>query len=414
MHIVEKPFTALEMTSSAVKLIVGYELDGRAIVLDTLTMPLADVVINGQLTNPGVAAQAILKLTEQVKSDLGFQVTDVVIALPPIGLEVFVVDKTTNIVSPVGKIEKIDIQNVISLVRNELVGADKEIVGIVADVFLLDQGRAFSNPPLGDTSNTLTLHAKIHVLPKTIVDGYRKAVQMANLKIRRIVVAPYAAAEVVRGYKEMPEDYILFDCGARFSTVSFIGGFQLYSTTYIHKGSDSLTEALAYGLKISFNEANKLKEIYGIDHRQVSYKGIIANVVDENGKRLDYTVDVINDILEKALSEYADDVNRAINDLLTSYDESFKNLPVVVTGGGARLNGLYPVLAQYLAPHKVILFSPKAMGARNGSFTTVLGLIKIANKFKGSYEDEKRPIATVSREEPKEKKKVFNATEDEL
>ncbi|MCX5774817.1 MAG: hypothetical protein NTV44_00320 [Firmicutes bacterium] len=83
----EKPFTALEMTSSAVKLIVGYELDGRAIVLDTLTMPLADVVINGQLTNPGVAAHAILKLTEQVKSDLGFQVTDVVIALPPIGLK---------------------------------------------------------------------------------------------------------------------------------------------------------------------------------------------------------------------------------------------------------------------------------------------------------------------------------------
>ena len=30
-----------------------------------------------------------------------------------------------------------------------------------------------------------------------------------------------AAAEVVKGYKEMPADYVLFDFGARFSTISF-------------------------------------------------------------------------------------------------------------------------------------------------------------------------------------------------
>lgn len=411
----EKPFTAMEMTSNSLKLIVGYELDGRAIVLDTLAMPLAEAVINGQLTNPQVAAQATLKLVDQVKNDLGFQVTDAVIAVPPIGLEVYVVDKTTNIVSPMGKIEKIDIQNVISLVRNEPVGTDKEIVGIVADLFLLDQGRAFSNPPIGDTSSTLTLHAKIHVLPKNIVDGYRKAVTLAGLKIRRIVVAPYAAAEVVKGYKEMPEDYILFDYGARFSTVSFIGGHQLYSTNFIHKGSDFLTEALASGLKISFNEANKLKEVYGIDHRQLSYKGIISSIVDENGKTVDYTIDSINEILEKALAEYADDVNRCLNELLANYDDTFRTLPVVVIGGGARLNGLFPVLDQYLAPHQVLSFTPKAMGGRTGAFTTVLGLIKIANKFKTSFEEEKRPIATVTREETSDKKKKsFSATEDEL
>mgnify|MGYP001766189107 CR=1 FL=1 len=410
--------TAIELTSSAVKLIVGYELDGRAVVLDSLTMPMNDgAVFNGEVVDPGAASAAISKLLKQASNDLNFPITEVSLAVPPIGLEVYVVDKNQTCVGTTPKISKTDIQNVIGQVRNENVGEQNEIIGLVPECFVIDQGRAFSNPPINEESKNITLHAKIHVLPKKVIDGYRKAAEFAHVRVRKMVVAPYAAAEVVKGYKEMPSDYVLFDFGARFSTISLIGDFQLYGSTYLHKGSDHLTETLASGLKISYNEATKLKEIYGIDHSPSSYKGVIAGLVDENGKTLNYTVDNVNAVLEKAVSDYAEDVHRCINDLLSGYDESFRNLPVVVTGGGARLSGLAPILEQYLAPHPVIFFSSKAMGARNSAYTNVLGVIKIVNKYRNAFDEEKRmvtPVERVQTSTPKEKKKGYDAFEDEL
>ena len=84
--------------------------------------------------------------------------------------------------------------------------------------------------------------------------------------------------------------------------------------------------------------------------------------------------------------------------MLATYDSTIKKLPMVLIGGGSRLNGLVEYLTPKVPSDKVIAWIPKNLGARNATFTNCLGMI-LANAKNPSVYDETNPkVAKLSRE----------------
>ena len=287
----DRPIAALEITSKAAKLIVGYVIDDEVCVVYSSMLPLEGAIVDGEIRDFEKVSD-VLKTLANIKDEskkLKINISEVVLGLPPIGLEVYQNDKVTNVVSDDGRISRVDISNVISLVKKEQVKTVDKIVDIIPDVFILDRDQVFYTPPIGKVSNSLALNAKVHTLPKNIIDGYLRVCENASLRVKRIMVTPYALGELFKTYKDIPDHYLLIDMGANLTTISLMGNkSRLFASTYIAKGGDDLTNFLQDKFHLDFKVANDLKELYG----------------DEIKERYQYLPEEIANALPKFLTEW--------------------------------------------------------------------------------------------------------------
>ncbi|MDD4303228.1 MAG: cell division FtsA domain-containing protein [Bacilli bacterium] len=391
----EKPTAAIEISSAEIKLVVGYEIDGQPIVLYAMRKPIDAFVERGQIVNLIGLIDALREIKEikDATAKLKLTISEAILLLPPLGLEVYQSDKTTNVVSPTGTVEAIDISNVVSLVRKEVIPHGGQIIDIVPDAFALDNGVALSSQPLGEKSNSLSISAKIHALPFSVIENFRRAFKEADIVVKRALVAPHAATYLLAQDLALPTSYLLIDMGAEVTTVSLIGDRTLFSSTYFEKGGKDLTTAIMASLNLPFDEAEKLKRRYGIDHRSMSFYPTIAQSVDIEGVEKQYTTEDLNRVTEQFVYDYLVSLKQAINSLMSGYDKKYLKMPFVISGGLGRLSGLDELIIEAFPDNKIHFCIPKAIGARHQTYVNTLGAILANNRYQ-SYLEEDRPVVT--------------------
>ena len=391
----EKPTAAIEISSAEIKLVVGYEIDGQPIVLYAMRKPIDAFVERGQIVNLIGLIDALREIKEikDATAKLKLTISEAILLLPPLGLEVYQSDKTTNVVSPTGTVEAIDISNVVSLVRKEVIPHGGQIIDIVPDAFALDNGVPLSSQPLGEKSNSLSISAKIHALPFSVIENFRRAFKEADIVVKRALVAPHAATYLLAQDLALPTSYLLIDMGAEVTTVSLIGDRTLFSSTYFEKGGKDLTTAIMANLNLPFDEAEKLKRRYGIDHRPMSFYPTIAQSVDIEGVEKQYTTEDLNRVTEQFVYDYLVSLKQAINSLMSGYDKKYLKMPFVISGGLGRLSGLDELIIEAFPDNKIHFCIPKAIGARHQTYVNTLGAILANNRYQ-SYLEEDRPVVT--------------------
>ena len=147
---VEKEIAILEITSSSVKITVGYEIEDKPYVIYTTSKSIEGMIDCGVITDKKGIISVVNSLCkiEDENAKLRININDVVLVLPPLGLEIYQGEQTTSVVSEDCIISKLDIGNVIKLVKNQVVPKNSEIVDIIPDSFKLEQGRTFTEPPI--------------------------------------------------------------------------------------------------------------------------------------------------------------------------------------------------------------------------------------------------------------------------
>jgi cell division protein FtsA len=218
-------------------------------------------------------------------------------------------------------------------------------------------------------------------------------VKSAGINVRRHVLAPFGAAELISGYPNFPTDYILVDVGARVTTISLIGKNKLYGSTYISWGGENVTEHIASKLGINRDDAEKYKIMYGYDNRKMNFEAPVCTTIDENNIETKHMVSDMNEAIKSELETFVSKYNLAFNELLKDYDPSYKPLPMVLTGGGSQLIGLKEFVEPKVTNDKIYCLIPRSLGARNPSFTNILGVLKVNDKYR-SVLDEMRPKIT--------------------
>lgn len=397
----EKPVAAIEFGSKKMKLVVGYELEGQVCVLYATTKPYGHMIENGAILDSSRISQALreMKNFADPAAQLKLSIQEVVLALPPYGLKIFNGQQVTGVVGEEGSITKIDIRNVHNLIRNSFVSPGNVLVDIVPSFYELDQGRRFTNPPIGENSLTLKAAAMVHLLPENIVRAYSKPVVDAQIGLKRAIVAPYGAVTLLNKNPNIPTNYLLVDIGAEMTTVTLVGENRIYCSTFFSWGGDRITEKIITTFNINEADAEKYKITYGIDNRVMNFNAPVCRSSDGEGNEIKHYTSELNDIIKEELTIFVKDLNTAIDVLLQDYDKSAKGFPMVLIGGGARLNGLAEFITPKVQSEKVIVFTPKNLGARDATYTNVLGLI-LANKSNPSVYDENHArVGQVTRDE---------------
>ena len=396
----DKPIAAIELGSKKLKLVVGYEIDGQVYVLYTLTKPYGFCIEGGNFVDANKVAETIKSIREftDPSAKLKLNISDVLLCLPPYGLGIYQTRQVTTVVTEDSKISNLDIKNIYALIRNSAYPLnDKALVDVVPESFTLDHGRIFARPPMGESSSTLTVSAKVQTLPSVLVENYQTVLANGGMVSRRNVISSLAATELVSSYPNMPSSFILVDIGSNITTVSFVGNGALYGSTFFEWGGDNITERIIEKFNINEADAEKYKIMYGIDYREMNFKAPICTTEDADGHDVHHYNDELNAIIKGELDIFVQQLNDAINDIVAQHDKSYRSFPMMLVGGGAELNGLVQYITPKVMSETVEVIRPQTLGARNATFTNCLGAILTYSKYPNLNDESHPRVGVLSR-----------------
>jgi type IV pilus assembly protein PilM len=128
--------------------------------------------------------------------------------------------------------------------------------------------------------------------PKEVIDLYKETLEKAGLEP---TVFEVESSSLARAFMKKQESSVLiFDMGARTTNLSIARNGEIISSTIIDFGGDQLTKIVSQNLKLSFEEADRLKLSMGIEGsvKDNKIKPLIESfcpaIIDEMIKQIDY------------------------------------------------------------------------------------------------------------------------------
>lgn len=227
----DKPQAFLEITSSSIRLLIGYALNGAPIVLYTKEKKIPNLLNEDRSVNKDVLNSALADFhsIRDNEEKLDITISHINLVLPSSGLKVFQNEKTTNVVDSNNEINRIDLSNLTSLITKEPLPENYTIVDTIPDEFILENGERYSNPPLGKISSSLTEKAKIYALPNGVVTFYKENANLSGYRVIKSEPSCFCASSLIATNNNMPKTYILVDIGGSITSVSFVGEGSPYS-----------------------------------------------------------------------------------------------------------------------------------------------------------------------------------------
>lgn len=185
-------------------------------------------------------------------------------------------------------------------------------------------------------ANNISVDLIATFLPDDVVDGLYKAVEIAGLEVANLTLEPIAAmtAAVPTMYRML--NIALVDVGAGTSDISITKDGSIIAYGMIPKAGDELTEAIANGLLVDFNEAEHVK----ID----SVKKAAIKFTDIMGIEHKVEPKEVHKIAEPVVAEITKDISDKIKELNGNKPVS----AVFVVGGGGKITGFTEALAKEL------------------------------------------------------------------
>jgi cell division protein FtsA len=214
---------------------------------------------------------------------------------------------------------------------------DQTLLHVFPQDFTVD-GRAGFRNPRGVTCSRLEANVFILTASTQEHDALVTAVHHAHFAVEETVFEPAAAAYA----SILPEDRMrgvaLLDIGLHSSDLIVYDGDSVVLACSVPVCGDHFTRDVAYGLKVSYEDGERLKNEYGCAILGLTADNSLIEVPSAEGREpREAPRRLLNDILEARAEQLFQMVR---NELLRAGMDQALFEGIVLTGGGARLNGM--------------------------------------------------------------------------
>lgn len=208
------------------------------------------------------AASAIREAFQKAINHAGIKYNEAVVDIG--GSNIFVrPSKGVVIVSRADReISKEDIQR--ALLQAEAIPAspNREILHNLAREWIVDGERGIKDP-LGMTGVKLEVDTLIIECGASALKNLRKAVSLAGVKIKELVLSPLAASYAVLSPRQKELGTLVLDIGGSTTGLVIFEEGDILHAAILGIGSSHVTHDLVYGLQVDVDTAEKIKRIHG-------------------------------------------------------------------------------------------------------------------------------------------------------
>jgi cell division protein FtsA len=252
---------------------------------------------------------------------------------------------------------------------------DERVMHVIPRGYVLDGSEGVKNP-VGLAARKVTMRAHVVSGAVSSIQNLLRIVEDCRLKVSHVVLEPLASAEACLLDSERESGVVLIDIGGGTTDIAaFLGGV-LTHTAVIPIGGENFSSDVAYGLEITYQNAEALKLNYGT---------VLSNTVDPVAAvKLDgryYNANFISQILEYRAREVFEYVRDSLE------NARVRNLfpgGAILTGGGSLLDGMTDLAEDVLgmrartaAPRRI---RGEVKPVQKPQYTTSVGLLYFSAK----------------------------------
>ncbi len=283
----------------------------------------------GQIVDIDGVAQSISSAIEGLQEQVSGPVSSAVVGLPTGRIEVI---ESQGIV-PIkrGVVTEAEVSRSIETALTTAIPASLERLHVIPLEFKVDAIGGIKNP-LGMSGTRLESKVAILNADTRVVNNILKACQRANLDVECFILQSIACAESVLTNEERDRGVILIDIGGGKTEVSIFLDGAFRWVTFLPIGGAHFTNDMAIGLKLPFNEAERIKKAASLGG-SLSYEYEAFGI---NGQLRTVTAQEIEEILCPRAEELFELIKKEID----RYPCDEPLLGVVLSGGGSQISGL--------------------------------------------------------------------------
>ncbi len=271
-----------------------------------------------------------------------------------------------------------DVSRVIEAARTTVIPRGREIIHILEQEYIVDNQDGIKDP-VGMSG--VRLEASVHLVTGSTAlnKNLRNSVTRAEYSSPDKVISSLAAAEAVLSEDEKELGVMLIDIGAQTTDVICFYNGSVYFTGVIPMGAFNITKDIAILFKIPIKEAEKIKirSGYSLSEKISEDEKIEIVGVGASPSRLEsrkYLSRIIEERMKELFSHVVDMIEK--NNL-----SEFIASGIVLTGGGANLEGIESFCQEYLKyPFRVgVPFGFKSVDEKlfSPQYAVPVGLIKL-------------------------------------
>lgn len=321
----------MDIGTSKISLVIGEVNNFGQIETICSASNMCNGIKKGKIINEEEVIRTIVKTIEDAETDSDLKINSAYITIH--GKDVTIVQNsvTKEVKDRYAGISAKDVSSAIMQAKDIDVPENKTIIDIVAEKFILDDGKTISDP-IGSFCASFTLKAQIVLANKEYIRQIHNIFRKADLEIDGIVPITLAEKNVVLDTNELNDNIMILDIGAGNTEIGVFEGAEFIYTNTIPLGGDNITNDIALVLNISVEEADKLKKQYGLAMKSYidNDNEIMLNTCkDENKNKIIKSSELI-EIIEARIEE----MFKLINDDITAHGVKQRINNVVLTGQG--------------------------------------------------------------------------------
>ena len=362
----------MDIGTSKVSLVIGEVNNFNQIeVLSTTSCKCAGIK-KGKIIDEEEIVAAISKLIKDAEAESELTINSAYLTIP--GKYVTIVQNSIvkEAKDKYAGISAKDVFGGLSQVKDIDIPEGKQIIDIVTDEFVLDNGKSVQDP-VGSLSSSFTIKAQVVLADKDYIRQISSIFRKVDIDIDGLVPVTLAERSLVLDGNELNDNVMLVDIGAGTTEIGVFEGLAFTYTNTIPLGGDSITSDIAIVLNISEEEADKLKKQYGLALKSYidNDNEILLSTCKDEGKRVIKSSELI-EIIEARIEEIFSLVNRDITN--QGIKQRINN--VILTGQGITNINKSDIAGKIILNIPVKISTGRAISTVRPEFRTAYALVR--------------------------------------
>jgi cell division protein FtsA len=369
--------TALDIGSSKVSAMIAQKGDGGELIVLGTGQRESRGVKRGYIADMAATEAAVREAVEQAERIAGINIENVWVGFSAGGL----VSDVAEVEFELGghRVEQGDIDALLAAGRNSIDPQGRMVLHAQPALYTLD-GLTGVKKPLGLHADRLGVHIHVVAADGSPVRNLDLCVRSAHLEVKSIIASPVATGLACLSEEERELGVALVELGAGITNVSLFAGGMLVGLTSIAMGAADITDDIASAFGTQRQHAERMKCVHGSanasprdNHDMIPVTPIAAEDGASEGAQI--TKAALIGVVRQRLEHQMGEIRQALAKLKF---EGPVGRQVVLTGGGAELNGIADYAQQALG-RSVRIGRPRGLTALpeahgGPAFATLAGL----------------------------------------
>ena len=340
----ERVITGIDVgTSKVATVIATVPEEGKVAVVGFSTVPSKGIK-KGVVVDIDEAVESIASSLEAAERMAGYSVQSAFVSVDGKHISSLNSHGVVAVGSEGSEITEDDVDRVTEAARAVSLPSSREIIHVLPRGFTVDSQDGIKDP-VGMSGVRMEVETNIISGSTTVMRNLVKCVQQVGVNVEDLVFGGLASAEAVLSDTERELGCALVDIGGETTQILiFTAGSPVYASV-VPYGGQSITNDLAVGLRVSLEDAEKIKQKFSAGGlKEVRDKKDEADISDLGLEIQSVPSSFVENIIESRISEIVNMVGLEIK------NSGQGELPagLIVTGGSVHSLGLKDTVKKYL------------------------------------------------------------------